>query len=172
MVPDPEKIYEFLVKNGMTKSQASTASVHNAIDILLRNDACFELVKTILDDIREKARNGERKLGEIEERFSAISNSIQPILDSQDEFGEITDARARNALTLYASILRLNKDIKTSSDVSVNTAGYVLYAYLNGEQKNNDSANDDRKGKKKISLKDKVEIQDYLKDALTGDWDV
>lgn len=62
-----------------------------------------------------------------------LSTAILSIQEAQNEFGVITDDKAKNVVALYAALLSMNQKAGASCSESVTNAGYVMYAYLGGQ---------------------------------------
>ena len=77
----------------------------------------------------------QKERDQILNNLKEISLSIAALSEAQQKFGEINDDRARNAAALYGAILSMNEKAGSTGDVSVENAGYVLYAFLGGQAK-------------------------------------
>ena len=60
-------------------------------------------------------------------------SAFDEVVKTFQEFAEPKDQKAKDAISLYATMLSLGKRYGAQPETIVNNAGYVLYAYLGGQ---------------------------------------
>ena len=98
-------------------------------------------MRSVLDDLK-------RDYYELKQAMQNISDAILGIREAQDQYGEITDDKAKNVLALYAALLSMNQKAGASPSESITNAGYTMYAFLGGQarrQTNYQDQNSDAK---------------------------
>lgn len=67
--------------------------------------------------------------------MESVSDTILSITEAQNEYGTITDNKAKTVLALYAALLSMNEKAGAEGAEAVRDASYVVYAYLGGQAK-------------------------------------
>ena len=153
MIYDP-KLRELLLEKGLTKQQIDSPTAEKMIEIFgdSKTDNAFSLLfdelkaKTI--ELENQRKDLEAKIfitkatttKALEEQFESFKEMLGPIesaVDAMDEYGTITEEKAKNALSFFAAIARIGKDLKCDPNECMRSAGYIVYAYLGGQATRN-----------------------------------
>ena len=124
------ELKELLMSKGLTKQQVNSVTVEVCVNALMPND-CAALIAESARQVKEMR---DMVFG-LRKEYMTLADSILEIQKAQTEFGSITDERGKNALSLYASIMAMNEKSKVPPELSAESAGYILYAYLGGQAK-------------------------------------
>lgn len=124
-----------LMSAGLTKQQATSATAETLIDLFMDEGSKVLVMearqqvsemKKMLNSLRDEYRDLMKKMEEAAGILAAVS-------ETQKEYGEITDEKAKTVVALYAALLSINNRIGANPTESVRNAGYVLYAFLGGQ---------------------------------------
>lgn len=132
-----EKIIQTLVAAGLTEQQAKTKTAEvllnmntpDVMSVAVKN-AEIELAK-----IRSDVNSARARLEEIRTQASEMSKTIQCVADAADKYGEITDERAKTVIALYGALLDMGEKLGCDCDRNLESAGYIMYAFLGGQAK-------------------------------------
>ena len=69
----------------------------------------------------------------LKKKVEETAGLLLDIANAQEEHGALTDERARNAIIFHAALLKMNERAGANGSESVESAGYITYAYLGGE---------------------------------------
>lgn len=125
-----DKIKVSLMREGLTKQQAESKTAEVCAKVFMPEGA-----KVLLDEASRAVDRMYQELHKVENRYDELSDTILEIQKAQEEYGVLTDEKAKNALALYGSIMALNQKIHVDPNKSAESAGYILYAYLGGQAK-------------------------------------
>lgn len=146
MIYDP-KLRQLLLEKGLTKQQVDAPVAEKMVEIFGdgNTDGAFSL---LFDELGKKTAELERERANLvakinytkqkleadfASQFEAYTETFKSISEVIDEYGPITDSKAKNALSLFAAIARIGKDLKGDANKSLTCASYIAYAYLAGE---------------------------------------
>ena len=124
-----------LMSAGLTKQQATSATAETLIDLFMDEGSRVLVMearqqvaemKKMLNSLKDEYRDLMKKMEEAAGILAAVS-------ETQKEYGEITDEKAKTVVALYAALLSINDRIGANPTESVRNAGYVLYAFLGGQ---------------------------------------
>ena len=124
-----------LISAGLTKQQANSVTADVAVNVCMSEEGKYLIaeaknqvseMQTVVNDLKRQYRELENKIGKINEVLTAV-------LEAREEYGAITEEKARNTVALYAALLNMNKKSGASDDECISNAGYVTYAYLGGQ---------------------------------------
>ena len=117
-----------MAQGGMTKQQVESSTAAKCIEALMDENSAMLMMeaKNQVDQMRKEFRT-------LKNSYTELSDAILSIVEAQNEYGNITDIKAMNALSLYASVMALNEKLHVNPDSSCRAAGYITYAYLAGE---------------------------------------
>ena len=133
----PELIKK-LIDAGLTTPQATSkaakVTVHTIMEMCAKDSAALaeEAVRTVrdaaiaVDHLKNDYDEAKRSF---DDRLSAFDEVVKTF----QEFAEPKDQKAKDAISLYATMLSLGKRYGAQPETIVNNAGYVLYAYLGGQ---------------------------------------
>ncbi len=124
-----------LIEQGLTRQQASSRTTEKVVEILTRNnnEALLNEAEHYVSDMRLVVESLRGDYERLLEKIDGLSDAVQSISDAQKEYGELTDEKAKNLVTLYAALLSMNLKAGADPNESVKNAGYVLYAFLGGQ---------------------------------------
>lgn len=130
---------DIMRKYGLSNAQARSAAVEkileaheDELDAAARQNAA-EIVATM----RNKASALEVKANALEHKIIALADGLQPIIDAANDYGTVTSEKAKDALALYAALLKMNKAATIDGAKAVEAASYVVYAFLGGQAARN-----------------------------------
>lgn len=132
----PEWLVSELMKRGLNKSQANAKSIATIAELLSSDNskAAERLISDKCDFMIARAESELKKMRELHSKLSgeieSISSTILAIEKSQKEWGEISDQKAKDALSLYAALLAISKEY---GGADIEGAGYMIYAFLGGQ---------------------------------------
>lgn len=124
-----------LMAAGLTKQQASSVTAETLVSLFMPNDGKMLMREAQLRvaEMQKTVDALRRDYEELKSRINGISNAILAIQTAQEQYGDITDEKAKNVLALYAALLTMNEKHGVSATVSAESAGYIMYAYLDGQ---------------------------------------
>ena len=132
----PEWLIRMLMAKGLTASQAKSRTAEVVAETLNTEDN-KALLKLTRDQCNEMVTATQKRLTEMQElhkdlsdKVKSISDTILAIKNATDEYGEISDQKAKDAISFFAALLAIGEKY-TGADVI--GAGYMVYAYLGGQ---------------------------------------
>ena len=124
-----------LTHNGLTKAQATSTTAKTCINVLMQEDG-----KALMAEAREQVKMMAETVNSLREDYAELAGKLQGISelllavkDAQEEYGTISDEKARTVLALYAALLSLHKKEGANVENAVQNVGYVMYAFLGGQ---------------------------------------
>ena len=131
-----QEMINVLMQLGLNKQQISNQTTHKLVDYFVSEEgkevAMKEALKCV-DDMKTKLADLEHTYHELIGRVNDTCSTISAIKEAQEKHGELEDQKAKDALTLYASLVQINKTVHANN--LVENAGYIVYAYLGGQAK-------------------------------------
>lgn len=134
-----EDMIKRLIAAGISKQQANSSTADVVANFFMNEDE-----KTLIREARIQVSEMYNLLQDLRVEFSSLKKKIEEtagflldIAEAQEEHGAITDERAKNAVALYASILKMNERTKAEGKYSIRAASYAIYAYLNRSDNHN-----------------------------------
>ena len=128
-----EDMIKRLIAAGISKQQANSSTADVVANFFMNEDE-----KTLIREARIQVNEMYNLVADLRVEFSSLKKKIEEtagflldIAEAQEKHGAITDERAKNAVALYATILKMNERTKAESKYSVKAASYAIYAYLN-----------------------------------------
>lgn len=128
---------QLMAATGLTKQQVNSATAEAVVNFLMPDNAkaLIQEAQNQVDDMRNLVASLRKEYSALKEKIDTVVGNLLAIAEAQEEHGAVTDEKAKNAITLYASILNMNKREGVQGSDSVESAGYVTYAYLGGQAK-------------------------------------
>ena len=133
----PEWLISKLVANGLSRTQAASQTAEIVIQTLNTDDnndliaytksKCDTMIRNTQSQISEMKATHEKLSNEVSE----ISNTILAIKSASEEWGGISDQRAKDAISLYSALLEVSKK---HGATDITGASYIVYAYLGGDK--------------------------------------
>ena len=132
-----DDLKERLMAAGLTKQQASSATAETLVRLFMSDDGKLLIreAQQQVSDMRELVSRLRHDYNVIIEKMNTVSGTILSIAAAQDEYGAITDEKAKNVVALYAALLSMNQKAGADGTDAVRDASYVVYAYLGGQAK-------------------------------------
>lgn len=130
-----DELIRMLIAAGLTKQQATSVTAETITKLYMNDDGKMLIAeaKHQVDEMQEILRNLKADYYAIKSKMEAISDNVLSIMNAQNEFGEITDEKAKNVIALYSAILSMNEKKGADPTEAVRNASFVLYAYLGGQ---------------------------------------
>lgn len=132
-----DELKERLMAAGLTKQQASSATAETLVRLFMSDDG-----KILIHEAHQQVSEMQKLViklhhdyNTIMEKMGAVSDTILSITETQNEYGAITDEKAKNVVALYAALLNMNEKAGADGSDAVRNASYVVYAYLGGQAK-------------------------------------
>ena len=67
--------------------------------------------------------------------IETLGTSFEAIVKAKEQYGEVTDEKARTVISLYGTLLEMTKKTGVKGVDAINNAGYIVYAFLGGQAK-------------------------------------
>ncbi len=141
-----EELKERLMAAGLTKQQASSATAETLVRLFMDDDSKILIreAQQQVSEMRELVRKLHHDYNSIIEKMNSVSDTLLSITEAQNEYGVITDDKAKNLVALYAALLSMNEKSGSDGSEAVRNASYVVYAYLGGQAKRQITYTDNR----------------------------
>lgn len=134
-----EDMIKRLIAAGISKQQANSSTADVVANFFMNEDE-----KTLIREARIQVSEMYNLLQDLRVEFSSLKKKIEEtagflldIAEAQEEHGAITDERAKNAVALYATVLKMNERTKAEGKYSIKAASYAIYGYLTRSGNNN-----------------------------------
>jgi len=130
-----------LIAAGLSKQQASSVTAETLVNLFMPEDGKILLREARLqvEDMKRTVSSLRLEYEDLKARINQISETILAVVEVQKNFGDISDEKARNVIALYAALLGMNQRAGAPGTDAVKNAGYVMYAYLGGQAKRENS---------------------------------
>ena len=126
------------IKTELRKIGLSEQQVNSETAKLLICNFIPEKEQELIMEAARQVKRSRRIVQEAEERSRQLNSDILEIKKAEEEYGKINDERVRNALALFAAIINISKKRDADIDEVIQSAGYIVYAYLGGQGKRDD----------------------------------
>lgn len=139
-----EEFKKKLIDSGLTKQQAEGKTAEHVLTALMgaEEQEFIKEAREQLHQIRSAVINECRNIAvdrvDLDRRKRDLSNAVEETISkieaiekAKNEYGEITDERAKNCVRLFAAINAMNNE-EHYTILSGESIGYILYAYLIG----------------------------------------
>ena len=132
-----DDLKERLIAAGLTKQQATSATAETLVRLFMNDDSKILIheAKQQVTEMRELVFHLQQDYYSLLEKMESVSDTILSITEAQNEYGTITDNKAKTVLALYAALLSMNEKAGAEGAEAVRNASYVVYAYLGGQAK-------------------------------------
>ncbi len=132
-----DDLKERLITAGLTKQQATSATAETLVRLFMNDDGKILIheAKQQVTEMRELVCRLQQDYYSLLEKMKSVSDTILSITEAQNEYGTITDNKAKTVLALYAALLSMNEKAGAEGAEAVQDASYVVYAYLGGQAK-------------------------------------
>ena len=132
-----DDLKERLMAAGLTKQQASSATAETLVRLFMNDDGKILIreARQQVSEMRELVLSLRHDYNSVLEKMNTVSATIISITEAQNEYGTITDEKAKNVVALYAALLSMNEKAGADGSDAVRNASYVVYAYLGGQAK-------------------------------------
>jgi len=132
-----DDLKERLIAAGLTKQQATSATAETLVRLFMNDDGKILIheAKQQVTEMRELVCRLQQDYYSLLEKMKSVSDTILSITEAQNEYGTVTDNKAKTVLALYAALLSMNEKAGAEGAEAVRNASYVVYAYLGGQAK-------------------------------------
>ena len=139
-----DELVRRLMAAGLTKQQANSVTAETLVNLFMNDDG-----KTLITEARRQVAEMSKTVRlltkdyeDLKAKIDSIAGTLITINEAQEQYGSVSDEKAKNIIALYAALLSMNRKAGSSGPDSVINAGYILYAYLGGQAKREISYND------------------------------
>lgn len=144
-----EELQQKLIEEvGLSKQQASSRTTELLVQYFMADDGKTLILEARqqVAEIRKEVTLLQRKCwqlrNEMENEIESISDTVIAIKEAQEEYGCVTDDRAKNALALYAALFEISKKGGASTKNAIKSASRITCAHLGGQAKRDIHYND------------------------------
>ena len=132
-----DELKEQLMAAGLNKQQVNSSTAKAVVDFLMNADEKILLqeAQRQVNEMKSLVISLRREYSELKKEIESVAGTLLDLAKAQEEHGALTDEKARNAIVMYATLLKMNERAGAKGSDSVETAGYVTYAYLGGQAK-------------------------------------
>ena len=122
---------------GLTKQQASSVTAETLVNLFMQDDGKILIKEAQLQvsEMQKTVSDLKAEYKDLQQKIHSISETLLSVVEAQNEYGVVTDEKAKNVVALYAALLAMNENAGADPNDSVKNAGYILYAYLGGQAK-------------------------------------
>ncbi len=132
-----EDLIRQLMAAGLTKQQATSVTTEKLIQIFMKEDGKILIseAKRQVDEMRSLLASLKEDYYDLKKELENVSKSILGVHEAQEQYGEITDEKAKDVVALYSALIAVSQKAGASASESVNAAGFTMYAFLGGQAK-------------------------------------
>ena len=132
-----EDLIRQLMAAGLTKQQATSVTTEKLIQVFMKEDEKILIAeaKRQVDEMRSLLADLKQDYYDLKKELENVSKSILGVHEAQEQYGEITDDKAKNVVALYSALIAVSQNAGASPSEAVNAAGYTMYAFLGGQAK-------------------------------------
>jgi len=127
----PKQISEELKKMGLNNSQIDSLAARTAVEFFLNNSGQAILFGELRDSVIAAMKKYDDLIAQMEE----MGKVIKTISDATEEYGTPVDEKVRDAISMYATMIRINAAIGVDPNESAKGASYAMWAYWTGQNK-------------------------------------
>lgn len=134
-----KELVECLMANGLSKQMATSATAEAITNYYMSENGHAVLLdeaREQVKEMREIVHDLRKQYTEIVRQMQEITGTLQGLKEAQEQYGAITDEKARNAVALYMALISVAQKAGADGGDAVENAGYSLYAYLGGMPRN------------------------------------
>ncbi len=137
----------FLISKGLTKQQAISATAETTANALMGENEKMLIreARAQVDEMIEHYQNLVSQYNSVVKRIDEVSGLMKSVVEAQNEYGQITDEKARTVVALTATLLKMFNDSGADEDKSATNVSYIVYAFLGGEARTFMPMSDDSK---------------------------
>ena len=131
-----EMVTLLMQKGGLSKTQATSAAAQTVVEMFLQKEGHDILIAEAQAQVSELSRqNAElaRQFRDLQCNIMQQAGVLEAIAEAQQEYGSVKSERAKDALSLYGALLTVNKKNGISGEIGARNAGYITYAFLDGQ---------------------------------------
>ena len=132
-----DELIRQLIAAGLTKQQATSVTAETLTNLYMNEDGKMLIAeaKRQVQEMGSLVRELKRDYEMLKLKISDLSQALLAVADAQDEYGSVSDERAKDVIALYGALLSMNERTGADASKSIENAGYILYAYLGGQAK-------------------------------------
>ena len=126
-----------LMAAGLSKQQATSATAETMIKLFMNEDekTLIREAERQVSEMKELVYNLKQEYYGLIEKIESVSKTVDAIVDVQEQYGAVTEDKAKNLIALYGTLLSMNEKAGADGNDAVKNAGYITYAYLGGQAK-------------------------------------
>ena len=131
-----EMVTLLMQKGGLSKTQATSTAAQTVVEMFLQKEGHDILIAEAQAQVSELSRqNAElaRQFRDLQCNIMQQAGVLEAITEAQQEYGSVKSERAKDALSLYGALLTVNKKNGISGEIGARNAGYITYAFLDGQ---------------------------------------
>lgn len=124
-----------LMEAGLTKQQATSVTAETLTNLYMSEDGKILIAeaKRQVAEMEKMIRTLRLDYEYLKKQIESIAGTLSAITKAQEEYGSVSDDRAKDVIALYAALLHMNEKAGADPSKSVENASYTIYAYLGGQ---------------------------------------
>lgn len=142
-----ENLINTLMALGLTRQQASCTTAEKITKYYMTEAggaAILDEAGRQVDRMGQLCKELQLKHASIVRQMEEVAGTLQALTEAQEQYGAITEEKAKNAVALYAALISVAQKAGADGEDSVQNAGYILYAYLGGQAARNINPGDSK----------------------------
>ncbi len=140
-----EEFVKELIRHGLSEQQARSKTAEKMADYFTTEAGGAVILDEAgrqVDEMERMCEDMRRKHDSIARQMETVTGTLQAIREVQEEYGDVTEEKAKNAIALYAGLISVARKAGADGADAVENASYILYAYLGGQAARNINTND------------------------------
>ena len=135
-IDDNDEIVRILMQSGLTRQQAGSVAAKEVVKLFAKdNNIGIEALNAQIDEMRKDIINYRMEIINLKSANNKAEELLSRIDAVNDLSDDLTDERAKNALLLYSALIQIGSKKGADIDKIIENAGYIVYAYLGGQAK-------------------------------------
>lgn len=111
-----EDLIRQLMAAGLTKQQATSVTTEKLIQVFMKEDEKILIAeaKRQVDEMRSLLADLKQDYYDLKKELENVSKSILGVHEAQEQYGEITDDKAKNVVALYSALIAVSQNAGAS----------------------------------------------------------
>lgn len=124
-----------LMAAGLTKQQATSVTAETLTNLYMNEDGKMLIAEAHrqVSEMDKMVRTLRSDYEYLKKQIESITGTLSAITKAQEEYGSVSDDKAKDVIALYAALLHMNEKAGADPSKSVENASYTIYAYLGGQ---------------------------------------
>ena len=124
-----------LMAAGLTKQQATSVTAETLTNLYMNEDGKMLIAEAHrqVSEMDKMVRALRSDYEYLKKQIESITGTLSAITKAQEEYGSVSDDKAKDVIALYAALLHMNEKAGADPSKSVENASYTIYAYLGGQ---------------------------------------